>query len=848
MKRLHWLMLAMLVGGGFGMALYLVPGADEMAYCHLKNRDFAQARRMYEDLLARQGSTGTALLPLVELSLQTGDLDQAEKVARMVVREHPGDTDMLRSLGRILHFRRQLPEYLGNLEVICALDPTEQELLDLVRGLHFLQEYDREILARRKLIATAPMRPGYYDDLARLLAARGRLVEASETLRALLAAVPAAFSENRALLLESLLLDAGGQDGALVFARQRAEEGAHPLEMVRSASLFISKGRLDFAVRLMSPVLERALRESNPTLIGHIPEWSLIELADAACAANHFDFARLIFSSLSWKYATAAGVAAPPPDPVVQGPAAAANWPCPAQASLATYFIRNGDFASAHPLLMNIARNPETPDWVLDDLVYTSLETKRTLPALTLFETLLRDRPSPKVQSGWARLAAREGREADVTQWMIRQPPAAIAEDVLRDLIDLASAHAQTNLLLEATARLLARHDGNPERRLRIRSLLLAGRVEEARKQSQRLVLDSMESETLQLEVLLAGIRFGTVERGELETFAKPRLAAPHLDANWRAELVEALTESASYDLALPELRKLAGDNAANWEDLYLETLRKSGHLEELRQRWAEIAARPESDEQRRRGIAYELLALSDKSGAENLFKSLAMKNGPASADAHDLLFLWGPRPDEDQLHWLEGRARQSARMEDRAGWLRHLSELGGEQRVVDWVTTKMPASDRTPEILGVFVDALVGLGDAGGLAAFLDAASPETADIAELRHYATAARDLDLPVWEEHLLRRVLDALPDDPDSLLQLGALADRRRDDEEASRLLRKYIALQGDQALACTLLGEVARRTGRETEAGDYFHRAERKLVHASNPPWRTRFFRRGVLRG
>ena len=67
-----------LILGGLAAGYALVPGGSELASVHYANREYDRAREEYRRLLAEGRVPSRQLLPLVELSLQIGDLRSAQ--------------------------------------------------------------------------------------------------------------------------------------------------------------------------------------------------------------------------------------------------------------------------------------------------------------------------------------------------------------------------------------------------------------------------------------------------------------------------------------------------------------------------------------------------------------------------------------------------------------------------------------------------------------------------------------------------------------------------------------------------------------------------------------------------
>ena len=851
----------LLILAGLAAGYALIPGGSEMAFVHYANREYDQAREEYRRVPAGGQVAAPQLLSLVELSLQVGDLRSAADGMDRLVREHPCDLAIRREAGEILRYRHRLDDYVVNLEAICELQPTEQELRDLSRALQFLQQPERQISALEKLVALRPDRPSYYEELAGLQAAKGRLADAAATLRSLGARHPPAMNGARWQRMVNLLLDSGQPEAACEAAEQRLAGCWNAGEAADAACLLLDRGRLDLAIRLTEPAIARDLEDRRRNPAAHLrgqrlPDPILVELAQAATASNRTEFARQAFADLDREYladhpsaawasgrfaevglsASLAGADA----------AAAREWPVEEKADLADRWIRLGEWAPAFRLLAALVRSDELPEWALEDFVSVCLELHREGEGLPLLEDARRRRPTLAVQSCWAPLAARAGQERAVIAWLKGLPPGAPSDPTLQQLCDLAEAGSQTNLLLSAAQRLYERRRGNADLARWVEALVQAGRPADALPPARRLVLENREIESAYLSAMEAASRAGLPVGKELEAVCVRRLSEPGLAPAERQDLVGALVDAGRHEVALPELRRLADTEGGEWEDALEAALRATGRREELCRRWSAQAERADLGDEQRRALAYDLLDQEDKPAAERIFRRLAEKQPPGSPDVEELLYLWGPRPEPPQLDWLESRAGAAADAQEQARWLHVLADCGAAKRVADWVERKEPGRARNPSILAVYLDALGELEDAARLAAFLGRNLPGETNPENLRRYARAAWDAELSPAAAEAYRRILERTPDDREALKHQAQLSLQDSAYTEAGQYFARCLALGMQDAEVYFGLGELARHARDGKSAAEYYLRAERQLAGNPSPTFAERWLHARVL--
>lgn len=258
------------------------------------------------------------------------------------------------------------------------------------------------------------------------------------------------------------------------------------------------------------------------------------------------------------------------------------------------------------------------------------------------------------------------------------------------------------------------------------------------------------------------------------------------------------------------------------WLFAYTDAAQRSGATAELAAFLSTLAQSDRQTVEERRRIAFTLLELGDKAGAERVFLTLAVAQGPDGPDVRQLLFLWGPRPPGGAMEWMERRARDAKSPAEQVQWYERLLASGGAGRVVRAVAPG--GRPDHPWLLAVYIEALTARGDAQALADALRAALPGERDPERLRRYArlaeqTRAGDVAGAAW------RALAAIrPDDADALRQLGMLAFDGNRLAEAERHLRRYVVVRSDDHEANYFLGEALNGLKRRNDAVPYWRRA------------------------
>lgn len=145
---------------------------------------------------------------------------------------------------------------------------------------------------------------------------------------------------------------------------------------------------------------------------------------------------------------------------------------------LARAELKLGEDAAAARTLERIAAASDLNEDSVRALASLYLTTERSRAGLQAFERLREERPSPAVEAGWARMAAREGRDAALLDWLGVTP--AADRDLLSDIVFLAQAGQAPKSALAAAERLFREHPDSEVRRLYGDALVANGRAGEA--------------------------------------------------------------------------------------------------------------------------------------------------------------------------------------------------------------------------------------------------------------------------------------------------------------------------------------------------------------------------------
>jgi Flp pilus assembly protein TadD len=239
------------------------------------------------------------------------------------------------------------------------------------------------------------------------------------------------------------------------------------------------------------------------------------------------------------------------------------------------------------------------------------------------------------------------------------------------------------------------------------------------------------------------------------------------------------------------------------------------------------------------------LTADGHKGKAEALLRKLAVRAGAYSEPTDRLIFLWGPQPGRAALTWVVQNARQAKAPEERAEWLRRLTEIGGQrQAFAEIVRRADQATDREVKLAADLASQFRASAEVrAGIATLAASARSAVA----LKSVANAASGLNDKATAYRALRRAVQASPQEPELLRAYSFAASEVGQKQEAYSALARYVAVWPSDAEAAMDLGYSAQDMGRYQEAARAFDTAAVALRRARRDETMARIASAGALR-
>jgi Flp pilus assembly protein TadD len=262
-----------------------------------------------------------------------------------------------------------------------------------------------------------------------------------------------------------------------------------------------------------------------------------------------------------------------------------------------------------------------------------------------------------------------------------------------------------------------------------------------------------------------------------------------------------------------------AASQDQDWFFFYQAYLQKLGMVSRLHDFWKRQVTRPEIESGQRRSIAFQLLEVGYKEEAEKAFRVLAELAPPDSPDVNQLLHLWGPKPTEVCLDWLEVRAREAKKDVEVVGWMAHLSNLNEFPRVVRVVEEKdLLRDDPNLGLVQAYLLALAQLDDDQKLERVIKEQIQRCRSPKGLEALANLTLECSREDLAVEAYRKLLDKKPEDAQAHKVIGRQAFYRGSKKLARQHLEESIRIDPEDSEILFYLGEILRTEG-ERSAGD-----------------------------
>ena len=485
-----------------------------------------------------------------------------------------------------------------------------------------------------------------------------------------------------------------------------------------------------------------------------------------------------------------------------------------------------------------------TPD-MLAATARAMLGASRAEEAAALLQQRRHLTPSAAAEGAWALVAAAApAQQAAVAAWLATAVDLAPFPGFLRDLMHVAADAGARDVAISAAQHLVAREGRHDDRRLLAHMMVDARRPVEALDLLRVLRGGGVDVAALHETALTAAWQQGAPVADELRSFWSARLAAADtMEA--RDVAMAMLTALGAERETLPVLRQRAMEDPARWLWAYGEAARRAGVAAEATALWASLSVLPSLPVELRRWMAFGLLERGARPAAIAAFRELAETAAPDSADARQLLFLWGARPAPAALAWMEARARR-AEAGELAVWMRLLTERGAATRAIA-AYRAAPQRGGPGPAREAYLAALATVGDRAGLAAAVREELGRDNAPDRLRQLAAFAGHSGDAALEEQVFHAMVNAGDRTPVMLRRVGLIAFRDGQFAQAERWLAECASANGADAQTYFTLGEIRLRQRDAVGARLHFEDALRRVEASGDASVGARKLRATLLR-
>lgn len=477
-----------------------------------------------------------------------------------------------------------------------------------------------------------------------------------------------------------------------------------------------------------------------------------------------------------------------------------------ARIRLAQACARNGKDACFETL---VARFPEFADMTpreLNEVVGLYISVGRQREIYDEVVAVAANTDSEIIELAHIKLAASMGRRDVVADWLARSGRAT-STGALTELFFLANDRGHGGTASEIASVLYDRDPGMKHREYLISAWLRDGQYARALPLLRELRDTGRSHEDNYLAALTQLGRADPDYREELADYVLPRLQSAQVLGERKLQLVYTLINTGNKKAALPYINQYAKTEGGAWRTLYnqLHAVAGAGSgapavtpiTERSRDFRVALAADAAIDDETKRMLAFSLLNDGYREDATAIFFDLAQTAGPESQEVKDLLYLWGPRLNEEQINWLMLRASGAATRGDRVRWGEYIASYGDDFALMRYVTDN-PQALGHPSIRRKYFTALATNASVETFDDGMRQWVATTNDPAALKDYADIATAYGYQHAAIRALKRVEQLAPGNEAVLKDLAVLHFGRADYSEAGQYLNAFMQAHAQAA--------------------------------------------------
>lgn len=396
------------------------------------------------------------------------------------------------------------------------------------------------------------------------------------------------------------------------------------------------------------------------------------------------------------------------------------------------------------------------------------------------------------------RLAAASGNEDMVSSWLLANGNNVAIAD-LQQLYYLANDNNKAQVASALATKLYERDPSPINREIIVAAYISAGDYEKALPIVRDNLGKTANANEQYLTVLTKLARTDADAKKELTDYAASVLATG-TDNKAQISAAYTLLNNGQRQVALPYIKDFStsrgGEWAVMWRQLNAATARSVAKppVKLTREQRIQVANNPRSSEATKRQMAFDLINDGYRDDAAKIFQSLSANRGPDDQNVKDLLFLWGPKLNANEIGWLTARAKSSKNSYEQAKWNEYVNVYGDDNAVVQYVSTT-PDALYNPDLRKKYFRSLASYGSRDIFDSNMRGWVAETTDVPALSDYAKIASAYGYSDAAANTLKRINMLAPNDADTLRDLSAISYSKGEFAQSQKYLTDYNNLPG-----------------------------------------------------
>lgn len=824
MNRGYYIGVATLVALGVAASIVLKPQEKEVAFMRMKDNHMDEALQLYEKKYADGDRSVNIVMPLANVYLEKGMVENAVAIMEDFVNSHPDILEARQRLGELYDFSQEPDKVMANLEVINRLQPDPANLRRLEEYYSNKNNLEKQQETLEQLASSSELTEQERIQLSYFYALHKDFDKAVAVFDGITDSTIRTFQPYTVKYMASLLLDEGHADKAIAVVQHYVEGKKSYQDLVPILAMMYRKGNIPEGLALMQPY--QGLMLDHPALL---EEFASLELANGNTDSS-FGMLQTLFQQHKLT------------DSLLDTFAEIALFR--AEEDVLDNIVQHGTItALPEERLLGLAEfalQHERPDWMERLRQKLGVAFMEGHPATALAFALAEHKPaetpsalniadlSPDITAMLVRMLVASGTDKTLAMQMMAAWEATMLSqetdfmEVASFYIKLGEAARGMHVLLSFKDKTSHRERVNLERGI---ALLEVGTGDNGKVLAW---VNRAEAKDFPLVEYMYSI--------SLEQKNKAlALATAEKLYQWKKQpqttlyLADALLLNGNTAEALAHLRPLYStykEAAPSYIQALLKSQKTSPEAVQEMSRFLQSNTFASLAVGQKRDIAYQLLENGQKLPAEDIFFILAEHALPASPDVEELFYLWGKDIPEKGMAWLQKRTN-AAPSKDKLIWLAYFQQADKYEEIITAIQSR-PFPLET-SALELYLNALYQTKRWDALDAVLEKQTAGTMDTKMQRVLVEYARASGQPRIMEKIYRILEKVKPDDVVMQREIALLAYSQGKYSLAEKRLEDYLKAHQDDYQAQYYYAELLNRNGERTKAAHHYEKVLKLMV-------------------